>query len=67
MPLTTPTVDLALDRYYLVPVLKALLHTILFHRRFTSVERPVQVDLDALGVTYVRLDDPEVHTQRTAA
>ncbi|KAI8904197.1 hypothetical protein DFJ77DRAFT_481003 [Powellomyces hirtus] len=51
--------ELTVDRYYLSAVLKALLHSILFHRRFTS-ERPVDVDIDALNVTYARLEDVEV-------
>ncbi|KAJ3156378.1 hypothetical protein HDU89_004160 [Geranomyces variabilis] len=61
-PAETPTLiplDLTVDRYYLAAVLRALLHSILFHRRFTS-ERPVDVDIDALNVTYARLEDVEV-------
>ncbi|TPX69629.1 hypothetical protein SpCBS45565_g02265 [Spizellomyces sp. 'palustris'] len=52
-------VELVVDRYYLAAVMKALLHSILFHRRFTS-ERPMEIDLDALNVTYARLEDPEL-------
>ncbi|KAJ3188969.1 hypothetical protein HDU85_004686 [Gaertneriomyces sp. JEL0708] len=57
-PVVLP-LEITVDRYYLSASLKALIHSILFHRRFTP-EKPVDVDVDSLGVTYVKLENPEV-------
>ncbi|KAI9094301.1 hypothetical protein DFS34DRAFT_651988 [Phlyctochytrium arcticum] len=59
-PIAIP-LEITVDRYYMTSVLKALLHSILFHRRFTS-EMPQDVDLDRLDITYAKLSDPEVET-----
>ncbi|KAI9011023.1 hypothetical protein BC832DRAFT_590284 [Gaertneriomyces semiglobifer] len=57
-PVVLP-LEITVDRYYLSASLKALIHSILFHRRFTP-EKPVDVDVDSLGVTYVKLENPEM-------
>ncbi|KAI9325869.1 hypothetical protein DFJ73DRAFT_867997 [Zopfochytrium polystomum] len=53
------TIDLTADRYYLSNALKAILHSIIFHRGFVAT-KPVEVTVDALDVTYVKVEDPEV-------
>ncbi|KAI8827290.1 uncharacterized protein EV422DRAFT_563375 [Fimicolochytrium jonesii] len=57
MSLEVP-IELTIDRYYLGTVLKALLHSVLFHRTFSS-ERPIDIDVDSLSVTYARLENAE--------
>ncbi|KAJ3046978.1 hypothetical protein HK097_000349, partial [Rhizophlyctis rosea] len=51
--------ELVVDRYYLKDVLRAVLHSIIFHRSF-EVIRPREVDIEQLGVTYVCSEDAEV-------
>ena len=61
--------DISLERYYLKDALKgkchgfqtrpALLHSILFHRGLQNV-RPLQVDIDPLSLSYIRIDDPSL-------
>ncbi|TPX35239.1 hypothetical protein SmJEL517_g02295 [Synchytrium microbalum] len=51
--------ELNVDRFYLKEVLRALLHSIIYHRSF-SMTRPYEVNLEALDI---RLDDPEIEGQ----
>ncbi|KAI8844012.1 autophagy-related protein, partial [Chytriomyces cf. hyalinus JEL632] len=51
--------SLNIDRYYLTAALRAIVHSIFFQRSFT-LTRPVEVVLDFLDLTYVRVDDPEM-------
>ncbi|KAJ3240342.1 hypothetical protein HDU81_004010 [Chytriomyces hyalinus] len=51
--------SLNIDRYYLTAALRAIVHSIFFQRSFT-LTRPVEVALDFLDLTYVRVDDPEM-------
>ncbi|RKP06958.1 hypothetical protein THASP1DRAFT_31231 [Thamnocephalis sphaerospora] len=60
--MTTPKaelfpIELTTDRSLLKDVLRALLHTILFHRVFTNI-RPMEVE--ALDTSYPAIDDPEI-------
>ncbi|KAI9206466.1 autophagy-related protein [Polychytrium aggregatum] len=58
MPLDFP-LDLTIERYYLKDVLRAIIHSILFHRSF-SMTRPKDADIELLNIVYPRLDDPEI-------
>ncbi|KAI8621061.1 autophagy-related protein [Chytriomyces sp. MP71] len=50
---------LSIDRYYLTAVLRAVVHSVFFHRSF-MLTRPVEVSLDSLDITYIRVDDSEM-------
>ncbi|KAI9325489.1 autophagy-related protein [Obelidium mucronatum] len=52
---------LNIDRYYLTLVLRAISHTVFFHRSF-MLTKPVEVNIDFMDLTYVmiRVDDPEI-------
>ncbi|KAJ3217308.1 hypothetical protein HK099_005521 [Clydaea vesicula] len=51
--------DLTVEQYYIRDVLRALIHSIIFHRSFNELI-PLEVHVDLLNVTYVKIDDPEV-------
>lgn len=51
-------IKLTVDRFYLASLLKALLHSIIFHRGF-AITKPVEVTVESLDITYAKVDDPE--------
>ncbi|KAI0784067.1 DUF1649-domain-containing protein [Abortiporus biennis] len=53
----TITIDLVLDRHTTREVLRAVLHSILFHRLFGTVKPQV---IEVLDVTMPAVDDPEI-------
>ncbi|KAF9916900.1 hypothetical protein BX616_002475 [Lobosporangium transversale] len=55
-PATFP-VDLTVERGLLKDVLRAILHTILFHRVFANIKPK---DMDILNITIPIIDDPEI-------
>lgn len=56
MTVTIP-IQLKIERYHLKDCLKAILHSILFHRTFSTI-RPKESEL--LEVTFLRLDSPHI-------
>lgn len=54
------TIEIKVEQYYLLPILRALVHSIIFHRSFADIT-PVEVDL--LNSTYCKCDyDVEMST-----
>jgi len=47
--------DVSVEQYYLKDVLRALVHSILFHRSFADIV-PIDVYIQPLNITYVRCD-----------
>ncbi|KAG9064658.1 hypothetical protein KI688_002916 [Linnemannia hyalina] len=50
-------VELTVERSYLKDALRAILHTVLFHRVFANIKPR---DMDILDLTIPIIDDPEV-------
>ncbi|KAG0303043.1 hypothetical protein BGZ97_002066 [Linnemannia gamsii] len=50
-------VELTVERFYLKDALRAILHTVLFHRVFANIKPK---DMDILELTIPIIDDPEV-------
>ncbi|KAI8813758.1 autophagy-related protein [Cladochytrium replicatum] len=52
------TLDLTVERYYAKDAIRAVLHSILFHRTFT-LTKPEEEDLDAFDITFARAADED--------
>lgn len=49
-------IELEIERFYIKDTLRALLHSILFHRTFDSI-RPIEGIIESLDVTYCKMKD----------